>query len=76
MASRAACRGLWLCLVALSRSDVFEDRRQLVRNALDAASALAPQTDTGGVDHACANPMRVGKDACACQIQCTDLQCT
>ncbi|KAJ1453720.1 P-loop containing nucleoside triphosphate hydrolase protein [Pelagophyceae sp. CCMP2097] len=74
--SCSAFRFASLCLVAVAHGDVFDDRRALVRAALAAAGALAPLTDTGGVDHACSNPMRVGKDACACQIQCTDLQCS
>ena len=52
-------------------SAVFGRAQRAVR-ALEATAGLA----SSRVDHGCRSPQRGGKDPCACQLRCSDLQCS
>jgi len=56
-------RWLTLCTIAAAQT--------AVEQLLDDAARLA----SSRVDHACPNTPRRGRDPCACQLACTDLQC-
>ena len=55
----------WLCV------SIAAAQQHLDPKLFDAAARLA----TSRVDHACPNTPRRGRDPCACQLACTDLQC-
>lgn len=62
-AGQPAMRWLTLCTIAAAQT--------AVEQLLDDAARLA----SSRVDHACPNTPRRGRDPCACQLACTDLQC-
>ena len=55
----------WLCV------SIAAAQQHLDPKLFDAAARLA----TSRVDHACPNTPRRGRDPCACQLACADLQC-
>ena len=69
MAARCLLAALAL---ASANPDVLERATRSLK-ALETAASLA----TSRVDHPCVNAkQRIGKDVCACQLSCRDLQCS
>ena len=67
-----AARLLAALALASANPDVLERATRSLK-ALETAASLA----TSRVDHPCVNAkQRIGKDVCACQLSCRDLQCS